>query len=284
MTSLLVHSHSELLAARVPGQRIAVVMTMGALHEGHAQLMREARSVVGSQGVVIVTDFVNPLQFGAGEDFDRYPRTLEADVAICTREGVDIVFAPDVADIYGADYPAGPQITMNAGAIGDVLEGASRPGHFDGMLTVVAKLLHLTAADIALFGEKDYQQLVLISQMVEQLKFPVKVQPVATVREADGLAMSSRNRYLSDAQRAVAATIPRVLAAVVAACDTDGVAAGLAAGSAILATEPAIDVDYLVVTDPMLGSVIEGEGRVLIAARIGQTRLIDNMACIVKGA
>ena len=207
-------------AARVP---TAVVMTMGALHDGHAELTREARRRLPAHGRVIVTDFVNPTQFSAGEDFDRYPRTLDADIAICERNGVDIVFAPAVAEVYGG---AELGITIEPGPRGSILEGASRPGHFAGVLTVVAKLLHMTRPDLALFGEKDYQQLVLIRDMVRALDFRVEVIGVPTVREPDGLAMSSRNRYLSDAARTQAGAIPRALTA-------GQQAAGLGAASVI---------------------------------------------------
>lgn len=278
--TLLVGTHGELVAARKPGQQIAVVMTMGALHEGHAELMRQARAVVGASGAVVVTDFVNPTQFGAGEDFDRYPRTLDADVALCAAAGVDVVYAPQVSEIYGVESDR--QIAMNAGGLGEILEGAARPGHFSGMLTVVAKLLHLTAADFALFGEKDYQQLVLINEMVEQLKFDVTVLPVATVREDDGLAMSSRNRYLSDSERRAAAVIPRALLAACVDAELQGAHSAVRTGLDVLATEPSIEVDYLVITDERLGPITSGAGRMLVAARVGSTRLLDNMPCTVR--
>ncbi|WP_190134031.1 pantoate--beta-alanine ligase, partial [Streptomyces longispororuber] len=203
----LLHTADELRARARTGRR-AVVMTMGALHEGHATLIREARREAGPDGEVVVTVFVNPLQFGAGEDLDRYPRTLEADVKTSEQAGADIVFAPSVDEV----YPGGePQVRLSAGPMGTVLEGATRPGHFDGMLTVVAKLLHLTAPDVALFGQKDAQQLALIRRMVRDLNFPVDVVAVPTVREDDGLARSSRNRYLSPAERHTALALSRAL-------------------------------------------------------------------------
>ena len=265
----------EVTAARVP---TAVVMTMGALHDGHAELMREARRRL-PQGRVIVTDFVNPTQFGAGEDFDRYPRTLEADVELCERNAVDIVFAPSVDEVYGG---AGLGITVDPGARGDILEGASRPGHFAGVLTVVAKLLHLTRPDIALFGEKDYQQLVLISDMVRALDFRVEVIGVPTVREADGLAMSSRNRYLSAEARARAAVIPRALAAGEAAASA-GADAAAHATRAVLESE-GIDIDYVVVTGTdLLDAPTRGVGRLILAVRIDDVRLIDNVPVDLGG-
>ena len=279
MSAVLVESHDALAAARRPNVPSAVVMTMGALHEGHATLIREARALVGETGSVIVTDFVNPTQFGAGEDFERYPRSLEADVQLSGAAGADLVYAPTVAEVYGDTS----FITIDPGPLGDILEGAARPGHFRGMLTVVAKLLHLTASDSALFGEKDYQQLVLITEMVRQLNFPTKVVAVETVREPDGLAMSSRNRYLSTQERALASVVPSALAQTVQMANDQGAAAGVNAGLAVLAAIPGVAVDYLTVTDPMLGAAKPGPGRALIAVRVGQTRLLDNLPCTVAG-
>lgn len=198
-----------LLATRRTGAgRTAVVMTMGALHDGHAELVAAARRHVGEEGFVVVTVFVNPLQFGAGEDLDRYPRTLDADLATAAGAGADAVFAPSVDEV----YPGGsPQVRITAGPMGEVLEGRTRPGHFDGMLTVVAKLLHLTSPDVALFGQKDAQQLALIRRMVRDLNFPVEIVGVPTVREESGLARSSRNQYLSPAERGTALALSRAL-------------------------------------------------------------------------
>ena len=264
-------TRAELDKAAVSGVPVAVVMTMGALHEGHAELMREARRRL-PQGRVIVTDFVNPTQFGAGEDFDRYPRTLEADVEVCERNDVDVVFAPSVDEVYGA---SGLGITVDPGPRGSILEGASRPGHFAGVLTVVAKLMHITRPDIALFGEKDYQQLVLIRDMVRALDFPVEVIGVPTVREPDGLAMSSRNRYLSADARERAAAIPRALAEGQAAASR-GTEAVREAAHGVLDSED-IDIDYVVVAGTDLGEPPnDGRARILIAVRIDDVRLIDN--------
>ncbi|WP_372349949.1 pantoate--beta-alanine ligase, partial [Streptomyces sp. KL116D] len=205
MSTTLLHEGEELRARTRAGQRV-VVMTMGALHDGHATLIRTARERAGDDGEVVVTVFVNPLQFGAGEDLDRYPRTLEADVKIAEQAGADVVFAPSVDEV----YPGGqPQVRITAGPMGERLEGAVRPGHFDGMLTVVAKLLHLTRADVALFGQKDAQQLALIRRMVRDLNFDVEIGAVPTVREPDGLALSSRNRYLSPDERRTALALSR---------------------------------------------------------------------------
>lgn len=275
----VMRTRAELNEGTVSGVPVAVVMTMGALHEGHAELMREARRRL-PQGVIIVTDFVNPTQFGAGEDFDRYPRTLEADVEVCERNDVDIVFAPAVDEVYGA---SGLGITVDPGPRGSILEGASRPGHFAGVLTVVAKLMHITRPDLALFGEKDYQQLVLIRDMVRALDFPVEVGGVPTVREADGLAMSSRNRYLSAQARQQAVAIPRALAEGQAAASR-GPDAVRQATLAMLESD-GIDVDYVVVTGTDLGDPPRaGSARVLIAVRIDDVRLIDNAEVILGGA
>jgi pantoate--beta-alanine ligase len=279
MSALLVESHGALVEARRPNVPSAVVMTMGALHEGHATLVREARSLVGAAGCVIVTDFVNPTQFGAGEDFERYPRSLDADVMLSGAAGADLVYAPTVSEIYGDTS----FITVDPGPLGDILEGAARPGHFRGMLTVVAKLLHLTATDSALFGEKDYQQLVLITEMVRQLNFPTKVVAVETVRETDGLAMSSRNRYLSPRERRLASVVPSALAQTVRVAESEGAAAGVSAGLELLAASPEVEIDYLTVTDRGLRAAVPGPGRALIAVRVGQTRLLDNLPCTVAG-
>jgi pantoate--beta-alanine ligase len=221
---------------------------------------------------VVVTIFVNPLQFGPNEDFDKYPRTLEADVEACRAEGASLVFAPSRDEM----YPGGaPQITMNAGPLGDLLEGASRPGHFAGMLTVVEKLLMLTRADVAYFGEKDFQQLALIRRMVRDLELDVEIVGVPTVREPDGLALSSRNRYLSADERRAALVLSRALREGAARTDPE---AALAAATKILNDEPGVRVDYLALTGPDLGPPpAAGPARLLVAARVGATRLIDNV-------
>jgi pantoate--beta-alanine ligase len=255
----VVSTREELAAARkaLPG-RVAVVMTMGALHEGHAALVRRACEVADS---VLVTVFVNPLQFGAGEDLDRYPRTLEADLAVCEREGADVVFTP-TPDVV---YPSDPVVRVSAGSIGTGFEGASRPGHFDGVLTVVLKLMHLTAPDVALFGQKDAQQLAAIRRMVADLDVPVEVLAVPTVREPDGLALSSRNRYLSDDERQAALVLSRALAT-----------GDVAAGRALFAAEPGADLDYLERVDSRTFEAAPDGDLLVVAARVGTTRLIDN--------
>jgi pantoate--beta-alanine ligase len=255
----VVSTRQELAAARkvLPG-RVAVVMTMGALHEGHAALVRAARELADS---VIVTVFVNPLQFGANEDLDRYPRTLESDLEVCAREGADVVFTPTPEVV----YPSQPVVRVSAGSIGDGFEGASRPGHFDGVLTVVLKLLHLTAPDVALFGQKDAQQLAAIRRMVADLDVPVEVVAVPTVREPDGLALSSRNRYLSETERTAALALSRALAT-----------GDVAAGRAILDAEDGVDLDYLERVDSRTFEAAPDGDLLVVAARVGTTRLIDN--------
>lgn len=257
------------------GEETAVVMTLGALHDGHVALIRAARDLVGPDGAVTVTIFVNPLQFGAGEDLERYPRGLEADLDICRAEGVDLVFAPDRAEM----YPNGrPQVTVDPGPLAGELEGAARPTHFAGVLTVVAKLLNLTIPTYALFGEKDYQQLVLVRRMVRDLEMPYEIVAVPTVREPDGLALSSRNRYLGGDERSAALAFSRSLFAGVEAAPR-GMRAVLEAGRTVLDDAHGIDVDYFELRDPELGPApAAGEARLLVAGRVGATRLIDNAA------
>ncbi|EGX57481.1 pantoate--beta-alanine ligase [Streptomyces zinciresistens K42] len=322
MTTTLLRTADE-LHARVRDGRRAVVMTMGALHEGHATLIRTARTVAGPRGEVVVTVFVNPLQFGKGEDLDRYPRTLEADLRIAERAGADAVFAPAVEEV----YPGGePQVRVSAGPMGERLEGSARPGHFDGMLTVVAKLLHLTRPDVALYGQKDAQQLALIRRMVRDLNFGVEIVGVPTVREEDGLALSSRNRYLAPRERATALALSRALFAGAdrhaaqealrararevpatraraealsaigesrAAADAHAVAKAVPGGAAAVRAaarlvldeaarrNPPLKLDYLALVDPRdfadIGDDFTGEAVLAVAARVGTTRLIDNL-------
>jgi pantoate--beta-alanine ligase len=252
----------------------AAVFTMGALHEGHIALIRAARGEVGPRGHVTVTIFVNPLQFGPGEDLDRYPRTLNSDVEACAAEDVDLVFAP-APDVL---YPTGdPEVRVDPGPLGAILEGAVRPGHFSGVLTVVMKLLHLTRPDATFFGEKDYQQLTLVRRMVADLDLPVKVHGVPTARERDGLARSSRNRYLSEEQRTLAAAIPAALAAGVTAADLGRSADAVVGAAELELMRVGLTPDYVALTDPDLGPAPEeGPARLLLATRVGQTRLIDN--------
>ncbi|ANY07053.1 pantoate--beta-alanine ligase [Pseudonocardia sp. HH130630-07] len=275
---LTVHSDPAKLgpvtrALRGAGRKVVLIPTMGALHDGHRELIRHARRVPGSV-VPVVSIFVNPLQFGAGEDLDRYPRPLEADLDVCREEGVELVFTPQPETM----YPPGSDTRIAAGALGDDLEGASRKGHFDGVLTVVAKLLHIVAPDVVMFGEKDYQQLTLVRRMVRDLDFGVHVVGVPTVREDDGTARSSRNVFLDADRRPAAAVLSRALRAG-AAVSARGPDAVLAAARAELETEPGVVVDYLELRGADLGPAPDhGDGRLLVAARVGSTRLIDNIA------
>jgi pantoate--beta-alanine ligase len=278
----LVHAGADLRAARagLDGEA-GVVMTMGALHDGHRELIRVARKRCA---VVVVTVFLNPLQFAPGEDLSRYPKTLPDDMVLCEQEGVDVVFAPGVEEV----YPAGPpQVRVHAGPLGDVLEGASRPGHFDGVLTVVAKLLHLTSPDVAYFGQKDAQQLLLIARMASDLNFPVEVVAVPTVRDDDGLALSSRNTYLTAADHAAALTLSRALFAGQAE-QQSGPAAVRRSAQAVLDAEPAVRPDYLALVDPATMAEVaddaSGSALLAVAARVGTTRLIDNVMLTLGGS
>ena len=277
---VVARSRDELAAARADLSTgdVAVVMTMGALHEGHARLIRTARQRARH---VLVTIFLNPLQFGPKEDLSRYPRTFDDDLEICTREGVDLVFAP-TPDVI---YPDGdPGVRISAGPLGDVLEGQSRPGHFDGMLTVVAKLMHLTRGDLFYYGQKDAQQLLLIRRMVRDVDFPAQVIAAPTVREEDGLAMSSRNTYLSPSDRETALVLSRALWAGAARAE-EGPSAIRRAAREVLIEEPLALVDYLVLVHPTtLEEVPEwytGEALLAVAAKVGTTRLIDNTPVLV---
>jgi len=263
---------AEALAA--PAGRRAVVMTMGALHEGHLSLVRRARELAEQ---VVVTIFVNPLQFGAGEDLDRYPRDLEGDVRRLAGVGADLVFAPDVTEV----YPQEPVVTVHAGAMGRVLEGAVRPGHFDGVLTVVLKLMHLVRPDVALFGQKDAQQLAVIRRMVRDLDVPVEVVAGPIVRDTDGVALSSRNAYLDGEQRARARVLHRAVLAAEAAAARGATAAEVrGAAQEVLAAEAGVSTDYVALVDPETMTDVTddatGPALLALAARVGTTRLIDN--------
>lgn len=259
-------------ALRSTGRRVMLVPTMGALHSGHLALVQAARRVPGS--VVAVSIFVNPLQFAAGEDLDAYPRTLADDLALLREAGVELVLAPTAT----AMYPNGPRTAVHPGPLGAELEGAARPTHFAGMLTVVCKLLSIINPDRVFFGEKDYQQLVLVRQMIADLNLDVTAVGVPTVREADGLAMSSRNRYLDSGQREAAVALSAALAAGERAAGA-GADAAVDAAAAVLSAVRTVEVDYLQVRGVDLGPApSQGPGRLLVAARVGTTRLIDNAA------
>lgn len=265
-------------ALRASGRRVALVPTMGALHDGHRELIRRARRVPGA--VVAVSVFVNPLQFGPNEDLARYPRPFADDLALCRTEGVELVFHPEVADL----YPDGdPVVTVDPGPLGGELEGAVRPGHFAGVLTVVVKLLNIVRPDYAFFGEKDYQQLTLVRRAVRDLDLGVTIVGVPTVREDGGLALSSRNRYLDDDQHVAALALSAALTAGVHA-GANGPDAVLSAARAVLAARPDVAVDYLELRGDDLGPVPPaGPARLLVAARVGPTRLIDNAPVLLAG-
>ncbi|CAB4686624.1 MAG: pantoate--beta-alanine ligase [Actinobacteria bacterium] len=262
--------------ARQHGKSVSFVPTMGALHDGHMSLVRIAHE---QSDFVVVSIFVNPLQFGANEDFEEYPRTLQEDAEKLSAANVDVLFAPDVKDV----YPHGNQITQHAGSVGETFEGKIRPGHFDGMLTVVARLFDLVRPDISVFGNKDAQQLFLIRQMVENSNHrwnAMQVVGAPIIREEDGLAMSSRNRYLSETERELAQRISRALRAAEA---TQGDAeARLTAAEQVMATAPAVRLDYVALINPATFEPIEagfvGRALLIIAAQVGGTRLIDNLS------
>ena len=283
-TPVVVHSivdaRSAIAAARseskgrgVVSPRVALVPTMGALHEGHLALVERARE---SADVVVVSIFVNPLQFGDASDLAAYPRTLDSDVQALVGTGADVVFAPSADEMYPHGTPA---TRISGGDVAMRFEGRTRRGHFDGVLTVVAKLLHIVTPQIAVFGRKDAQQVFLVTQMVRDLDLPIVIEAVDTVRESDGLALSSRNRRLDSRERAVAVTLHRALDAAGSAADR-GIDASIAAAQSTLMGEGQVKLDYLAIVDPATFRPVDdghrGAALVLIAAEVGGTRLIDN--------
>lgn len=278
---------AQLDAWRADGRSIGFVPTMGAFHDGHRSLMHRARAECDR---VLVSLFVNPLQFVQGEDFDRYPRDEDRDALIAQAEGGDLLLVPTVDDIYPDGYP--PKETIDPGPIGDVLEGAARPGHFRGVLTVVDRLFTIAGASRAYFGEKDAQQLFLITRMAAERHPEVAIVPCPTVREPDGLAMSSRNAYLSPKERAVAEIVPRALVAavtLVTSGERDPERLRAVVGD-VVAAEPLARLDYAeVVDDAIFQPVTEdlqkgGRYRVLIAVRVGTVRLLDNRSLHISHA
>jgi pantoate--beta-alanine ligase len=288
-TAAQLRAASARLLAQKGGTSQGLVPTMGALHEGHAQL---ARTAVAQNDVVVASIFVNPLQFGEAADLERYPRTLDADLALLDAEGVDLAFAPSVEEV----YPGGaPLVRITAGPLGEKWEGGSRPGHFDGALTVVAKLLHYgipgtglpgggQAAYRAYFGQKDAQQLALVQRMVADLNFPVEIVPVPIVRSADGLALSSRNRFLSEDQRDAALVLSRALRLIEERANAHE-PLDLESAQALVRSQPLVELDYFEVVDPRTleplaencrDTPFRGEGLAIIAAKVGPVRLIDN--------
>lgn len=283
---LLARSRPDLAAGRGGlGAPVVLVPTMGALHPGHAALLSRAGELAGPDGSVVATIFVNPLQFAPGEDFDRYPRSLDADLETCAEAGVALVFAPDQREM----YPRAPRVTVDPGPAGQLLEGEFRPGFFGGVLTVVLKLFQLVRPDVAVFGQKDAQQLALIRQMTADLDLGVRIESVPIVRDPDGLATSSRNAYLSAGERAAALAIPAAIAAGRDAA-AGGPAAVLPAAHRVLASGaagPGLTVDYLALVHPetftAVGEDYAGPAVLAVAARAGSTRLIDNVPLIFGG-
>ena len=290
---ILTHTRAELADAltRLPGTK-ALVMTMGALHNGHLQLVREARELADH---VIVTIFVNPTQFAPGEDFDAYPRTLDADMDALETVGADLVWAPSPQDV----YPTPATVTIDPGPIARVLEGKTRPTHFAGVALVCTKVVNLVRPDVALYGQKDAQQLAVLRTVFTQLDIPVRVHAAAIVRAEDGVALSSRNQYLSDDERVRARALSRALRRGIEAAEAGAAPADIVAQCrAVIDAEGGIDLDYIALVDAGTFEILAGtqsvpvgegagpatlaadgtrEGRLLIAAKVGTTRLIDNM-------
>lgn len=261
--------------ARRAGRAVGFVPTMGALHEGHLSLVDAARA---GGAFVVASVFVNPLQFAPGEDFERYPRDLGRDSELLGEHGVDLIFAPDTAEM----YPGGADVTVKAGRLAADWEGRSRPGHFDGVLTVVAKLFNIVQPDVAFFGQKDLQQAQVVRAMARDLDFPVEITVLPTVRDADGLALSSRNRYLHAEDRTRALALSRALHAVHAAYERGerDVADLEQAGHEILLATSGIKIDYMAVVERdtfRRPAVLERPGAAIGAIRVGTTRLIDNV-------
>jgi pantoate--beta-alanine ligase len=284
---VLARTRAEFAAVRAGlAAPVVLVPTMGALHQGHRALLRRARDLSTPNGCVVASVFVNPLQFGSGEDFGRYPRSLEHDLAVCGEEGAAVVFAPSRNEM----YPEEPLVTVDPGPVGRLLEGSSRPGFFGGVLTVVLKLFQLAAPDVAVFGQKDAQQLALVRRMTADLDLGVEIAAVPIVRDPDGLAASSRNVYLSPRERSTALALSRALEAGAGAAAA-GAAGVLAAARAVLdkaaTADPPLALDYLALVDPVMFTAA-GDGRggpalLLVAARAGATRLIDNAQVVLAG-
>ena len=266
---------SILVAATADGERVGFVPTMGALHEGHLRLVDAVKTKCD---VTVMSVFVNPLQFGPNEDFKKYPRDLDADSAMAAERGVDILFAPGDAEMYSAI----PNVSVSVGPVGGDWEGKTRPGHFDGVATVVAKLFNIVRPDVAAFGQKDLQQVAVVRSLIEDLNFPVELLVVPTVREPDGLALSSRNRYLDESQRKDALVLSRVLDSIslLFKGGNSGVDSLLAAGRRIVSDVPSAQLDYLAIVDPksfQAKKQAAAGDAVIVAAKIGTTRLIDNV-------
>ncbi|MGC2194712.1 MAG: pantoate--beta-alanine ligase [Terriglobales bacterium] len=267
-------------AARHAGKRLALVPTMGALHEGHLSLVRAAKAL---SNFTVVSIFVNPLQFGPTEDLAKYPRTFERDKEMLEKEGLDLIFAPSVAEM----YPTTAVTYVNVEGLSERLDGQSRPGHFRGVTTVVSKLFHIVEPDVAVFGQKDAAQVAILKRMVRDLNMPVEIVVAPIVREPDGLAMSSRNAYLDPQQRKQALVLSRALTHVQEMFQQGERSAGqlISAGHAIFAEEPAVRMDYLSIVDPQSLEPVDSvsnDALVAVAAYVGSTRLIDNVILKAK--
>ena len=276
VVSTIADTRAAIDSARAHGARIGFVPTMGALHAGHLSLVERARR---EADFIVMSIFVNPLQFAPTEDFSRYPRPVEEDERLSSEAGVDLLFRPSVTEM----YPPGRSVGVSAGILGAEWEGTSRPGHFDGVVTVVAKLFNIVHPDVAVFGRKDLQQAAIIKAMVRDLDMPIRIVLAPIVRESDGLALSSRNRYLSPDDRRRATVLSRALAAITLrfASGERRVPALEAEAQRVLATESEVTPDYLAVIDPLTFKRPElaADGNAaIVAARVGSTRLIDNMS------
>ena len=271
MEPQVVKTREELRAAlaKLPG-RLGLVMTMGALHDGHLSLIKEAKKHADH---VMVTVFVNPTQFAPGEDFNKYPRDLDADLKAVAKVGADLVFAPAANEM----YPGEASVTINPGPTATVLEGKTRPTHFAGVLLVVHKMFNLTGADVAVFGQKDAQQLALIRQMVRDLDMPIQIVGAPIVRGDDGLALSSRNAYLSDAEHQQALSLSGALKAGKQASNSGASASQIKQAARCVLENAGVKIDYVELVDPTTFQSVEaGEAVLALAAYVGNTRLIDN--------
>lgn len=277
----LVHGNSELrLAMKGLGSNICLVPTMGALHEGHAALIEAGKEFIGKDGCIVVSDFVNPKQFGQNEDFEKYPRNIDHDLKVARSAGAHILWAPSVEDVYPGQWP----LDIETDPRFEILEGRSRPGHFAAVIEVVTRLFNIVQPNIAVFGEKDFQQLVFVSEMAKRREPQIGILAVPTKRDFDGLALSSRNVYLSSDQRNVAHLIPDALKqGVLLASKGFSIIEIKNKVKEIISKSNLIDIEYIEILSNTLSEIKPGEvGRILIAAKLGDTRLIDNMPILLK--
>ena len=277
----LVHGNAELrLAMNGLGSNICLVPTMGALHEGHAALITAGREFVGKEGCVVVSDFVNPKQFGQNEDFEKYPRNIEKDLQIAHSAGAHILWAPSVEDVYPGQWP----LDIETDPRFEILEGKSRPGHFAAVIEVVTRLFNIVQPNVAVFGEKDFQQLIFVSEMARKRDPQIGILAVPTIRDTDGLALSSRNIYLSSDQRKVAHLIPMALKqGVLLASKGFKISEIKEKVKEVITKSDLIEIEYIEILNNELGELNPGiVGRILIAAKLGNTRLIDNMPILLR--